>query len=277
MMPIGRPAVLALCVLGILAAASLDFATAGRFLMAPLYAVPVGCAAWTAGRAAGLALAGLSIAAGQAAAALGGAGSPGPAAAAWNVGGQLALLAAVALLAAALRDRTDGSRSLERKDPLTGLANLEAFRERAALEVERSRRWQRPLTLAYLELDDFDALSSEFGREAGAEALRTVAVSFRSAFRSTDLPARIGPAQFVLLLPETDRRGARVVLEKAVSLVRRDLDRGGWPVAACACSVTSSGYVEVAALLRRAADLMKEVKADAHRAVRDVEVGTPPA
>ena len=272
MKPIGRPVVLALCALGVIAAASLDFMTSGRILMAPLYAVPAGCAAWAAGRRAGLAFAVLGTAAGRAAAVLGGAGTPGPIATVWDTGAQLALLVAVALLAAALRDRTDGSRSLERRDPLTGLANLEAFRERAALEVERSRRWNRPLTLACLELDDIEALAAEFGREAAAEALRTVAVSLRSAFRSTDLPARIGSARFVLLLPETDRRGARVVLEKAVSLVRRDLARGGWPVEACACSVTSSGFVEVAALLRRAGALMEEVKADAHRAVRDADV-----
>ena len=277
MKPMGRLSASALCSLGVLAAAALDAATGSRLLMAPLYAVPVGFGAWALGRGAGFALAALSTAAARVVAAASGPAPAGAAEIAWNTAAQMALFLAVALLTAGLRERARGARALERKDPLTGLANLEAFRERAALEIERSRRWQRPLTLASVELDHLVALSAEFGRKAGDEALRTVAASFRSAFRSTDLPARVGPARLVLLLPETDRRGARVVLEKAVDLVRRDLDRGGWPVAAIACSVTSWGLVEVDELLRRAEELLKEVRADTHRTVRSVELGSAPS
>lgn len=255
-----RPAVLLLGVTGVAVAALLDLATGVRFGAVPLYLAPVGLVAWRLGRGAGAAIATLAAAAWLASNQLAGAGRDGALALAWNAGMQLAAFLAVALLAAALREGRERERELERSDAATGLPNRSAFRDRAALEVERARRWSRPLTLALLELDDFRVVRDGLGREDADEMLRTAAVSLRSSLRSTDLAARIGEDLFALLLPETDRNGARVVLERNLERLRQDMSRGGWPVTVSVGSVTSTDAADGEALFRQADQVLFEVR-----------------
>lgn len=251
---------LLLGVTGVAAAVLLDLATGVRFGVFPLHFAPVGFVAWRLGRGAGAAVASLAAAAWLAASHAAGADRDGALALAWNAGMQLAALLAVAWLAAALREGREREGELARTDPGTGLANRAAFRERAALEVERARRWGRPLTLALLELDDFRAVRDGLGGREADEMVRTAAVSLRSSLRSTDLAARIGEDLFALLLPETDRNGARVVLERNLERLRQDMSRGGWPVTVSVGSVTSTDAVDGEALLRQADQVLFEVR-----------------
>ena len=257
---VGRPAVLLLGALGVAAVGALDLATGDRLAVFPLHLVPVSFVSWRLGRRAGAGLALLSAAACLAASPLPRMELAGMLTWAWNLGAQAAVFLVVSLLVAALRERLEREWTLVRNDPLTGLANLHAFRERAVLEVERSRRWRRPLTVAHVELEDFRALNEEFGHDVGDEILRTVAVSLRSAIRSTDLVARIGADDFVLLLPETDRRGAQVILEKSLHRLQQDMARGGWPVTASLGPITSIEASDGEALLRQADQLLAQVK-----------------
>ena len=71
-----------------------------------------------------------------------------------------------------------------------------------------SRRYGGPLSLAYLDLDDFKRVNDERGHAAGDDVLRAVADALRSQLRPTDLVARLGGDEFVVLLPHTDREGA---------------------------------------------------------------------
>jgi diguanylate cyclase (GGDEF)-like protein len=185
----------------------------------------------------------------------------------------LAAFLVVAYLVAALRERLESERDLSRTDPLTGLANGNAFRERVTLEVARTRRWRRPLTLAYLDLDDFKDVNAEFGQAVGDEVLRTVGVALRSAIRSTDLAARIEGDRFTLLFPETDRPGARVVLESVLGRLHQDLIRAGWPVTASIGSVTTIEATSTESLLRQADHVLYEVKKSGKAAVRSAESG----
>lgn len=70
------------------------------------------------------------------------------------------------------------------------------------------------MTLAYVDLDDFKRVNDRFGHSSGDEALRFIADIFRRHLRITDLCARVGGDEFILLLPQTDAVTAKEVLER---------------------------------------------------------------
>jgi diguanylate cyclase (GGDEF)-like protein len=113
-----------------------------------------------------------------------------------------------------LRNQTNQMTELAHTDPLTGLSNRRHMIEQLDREFSRARRYQRPLSLLYLDLDGFKAINDHFGHLFGDEVLSSAAVSMRSVLRSTDLLARIGGDEFAVLLPETDLKGAVGVAKK---------------------------------------------------------------
>jgi diguanylate cyclase (GGDEF)-like protein len=268
-----RPAVLLVGVLCVIAVGALDFVTGVELSVSAFYFVPVGFVAWRLGKRAGIAFAVASAAAWLASNFLAGLSRAGPLVQVWNGCAHLAGFVVAALLVAELHERVEQERDLSRTDALTGLANGTAFRERLTLEVARTRRWHRPLTLACVDLDDFKAVNDEFGQTVGDEVLRTVAVALRSAIRSTDLAARIEGDKFTLLFPETDKGGAKVVLETVLGRLHQDLIRAGWPVTASIGSVSTIEATSTESLLRQADQVMFEVKKTGKAAVRAAEAG----
>lgn len=268
-----RPAVLLLGVLGVVAVGAVDYATGGELLLYILYFVPVSFVSWRLGKRPGIAIAVLSAATSLFSGSLTGTDRAGLLAFVWNGCVHLVGFLVVALLVAERHETLDRERDLARTDALTGLANGTAFRERATLEVARTRRWRRPLTLAYVDLDDFKAVNAELGPAVGDEVLRTVAVALRSAIRSTDLAARIEGDKFTLLFPETDKSGAKVVLESVLGRLHQDLTRAGWPVTASIGSVTTIEATSPESLLRQADQVLYEVKKTGKAAVRAAEAG----
>jgi diguanylate cyclase (GGDEF)-like protein len=115
------------------------------------------------------------------------------------------------------RDLIEMTRELERlanSDPLTGLANRRHFMEALARETERAARYGRGLSLVLLDLDHFKRVNDTWGHASGDEVLKDAARILRSVCRDLDVPARLGGEELVLLLPETDGEGARVVAER---------------------------------------------------------------
>lgn len=111
----------------------------------------------------------------------------------------------------------DANRRLEhasRTDVLTGLPNRRHFLERAETERVAMRRTGRGFALALGDVDRFKSINDTFGHECGDQVLAAVAATLRDTVRERDLAARWGGEEFVLLLPETDLAGARVLTEK---------------------------------------------------------------
>lgn len=102
---------------------------------------------------------------------------------------------------------------LSTEDALTGLANRRAFDIRLAMEVERARRYQRPLSVAMLDVDHFKQINDQGSHAMGDQVLRSIAEVLRLHTRPTDLAARLGGDELVLLLPDTE-------LADAVTLCR---------------------------------------------------------
>jgi diguanylate cyclase (GGDEF)-like protein len=87
-------------------------------------------------------------------------------------------------------------------DSLTGLINSGAFLEAGATEVERARRYAHPLSVIFLDLDNFKQLNDSRGHDAGDAALRATAQALQSSLRSNDRVARLGGDEFAVMLPE---------------------------------------------------------------------------
>src|SRR5213076_2674373 len=93
----------------------------------------------------------------------------------------------------------------------------------------RSDRTGQPFALLFVDLDNFKLVNDQFGHEAGNEVLRRAALECGSHMRSTDLAARYGGDEFVMVLVETGGGGAGVVAEKVRSSVEVMGRRVGYP------------------------------------------------
>ena len=100
------------------------------------------------------------------------------------------------------------------EDALTSLATFRILRERMANEVARSKRTGDPFALLFIDLDNFKQVNDRFGHTAGNEVLRRTANECRGVIRTTDLAARYGGDEFVVVLVRTRLEGGRRVAEK---------------------------------------------------------------
>ncbi len=99
-------------------------------------------------------------------------------------------------------------------DPLTGLLNRRRFLEMAQAEQARAQRYGRPVTLLLVDLDHFKRVNDTYGHRMGDAVLRTAAGVMTASRRASDLAARFGGEELVLLLPETDLAGAVGLAER---------------------------------------------------------------
>jgi diguanylate cyclase (GGDEF)-like protein len=96
---------------------------------------------------------------------------------------------------------------LARTDPQTGLLNRLATLTVLAAEVERANRYERPLSVALIDIDHFKRVNDSHGHAVGDEVLRHVASVLRDNVRAADVIGRYGGEEFLLLMPETDVDG----------------------------------------------------------------------
>ena len=99
-------------------------------------------------------------------------------------------------------------------DPLTGLANRRLYDRRLREELARVDRYNQPLALMLLDLDGLKSVNDAGGHEAGDNALRAVARTLQHTCRSTDLAARIGGDEFIVLAPNITESEAYTLAER---------------------------------------------------------------
>lgn len=143
----------------------------------------------------------------------------------------------------ALQSANQRLRRLAAMDALTGIANRRHFDRSLDLEVRRARRDCRPLSLIFLDLDEFKRFNDTYGHPRGDEVLRHVARTLNETFqRGGDFVARYGGEEFAVVLPDVDARRAALYAER----LRRRIWRLSIPYEAANSSagrVTISGGV----------------------------------
>jgi diguanylate cyclase (GGDEF)-like protein len=105
-------------------------------------------------------------------------------------------------------------KSLAIRDGLTGLYNYRHFWEMLVHEVELSRRYGKPLSMLFLDLDNFKVINDTLGHPQGDVVLKTLATYLKSAVRHADVVCRYGGEEFVLLLPHTAPGQAMLLAER---------------------------------------------------------------
>jgi diguanylate cyclase (GGDEF)-like protein len=150
------------------------------------------------------------------------------------------------------------------EDALTGLANRRFLDQRLAEEFERARRHRRPLAVAIADLDHFKRVNDTYSHAVGDDVLRAIAHILRDQVRHTDLVARFGGEEFVLVLTETDLDAARLVCEKLRAAVEAYQWSALRPGLAVTISIGVSADTDVASherMLATADERLYEAKA----------------
>ncbi|MBC7953260.1 MAG: diguanylate cyclase [Rhodospirillaceae bacterium] len=99
-------------------------------------------------------------------------------------------------------------------DPLTKLSNRRVFVESAQAEFQRCKRFGTAASILMIDIDHFKRVNDRYGHQAGDDALVAMAGVLLDVERTTDLPARFGGEEFVVLLPGTDLAGALLTAER---------------------------------------------------------------
>jgi diguanylate cyclase (GGDEF)-like protein len=206
--------------------ALLDYETGPALSLSIFYLIPVGICAWWAGFSHGILL---SLAGAVAWSLVDSLENPALTApiGLWNGIVRCGTLVIISSLVSRVHAGAMRERLLARTDALTGAANGRTFYEAVLFESERAARSGRPLTMAYLDLDDFKRLNDERGHAAGDAALVDLVNLIRPSLRSTDVIARLGGDEFALLLPETDATGAVAALTRMQLTLADEMARTG--------------------------------------------------
>lgn len=179
----------------------------------------------------------------------------------------------VAMLFSWARKLLEREQTLSCTDSLTGLPNARAFHSAVNIAVAACRRNQRPLIIAYLDLDNFKCVNDCFGHLRGDALLCDVANILRTTLRATDRSARIGGDEFVVCLPETTALQAEALLERLRAALAAAL-----PANECAISASIGAFCwdvppeDVDAMISAADNIMYEVKKNGKNRVEIVNM-----
>ena len=132
------------------------------------------------------------------------------------------------------------------RDPLTELYNRYFLEEALANEFEKAGHSKQPLSLVFLDIDNFKNVNDQHGHPLGDRVIVAVARIIEQNLRNTDVAARYGGEEFVLVLPRTDTMGASKISQRIIQLLADELFSGANGES---FSVTMSGRIRN--LLRR--------------------------
>jgi diguanylate cyclase (GGDEF)-like protein len=169
------------------------------------------------------------------------------------------------------------ARRQSQTDILTGISSRSVLEDRLAAESERALRYQSPFCLAIVDVDNFKSINDTCGHAAGDSVLRGLAQALQLEVRSTDVFARYGGDEFVVLMPETHLAEAASVVERMRLRAESLLAPSGHPVR-FSCGVAEwlgTATDSAASVLRRADAALYEAKRSGrNRVVHASEVPT---
>jgi diguanylate cyclase (GGDEF)-like protein len=179
----------------------------------------------------------------------------------WNAGVRLGFFVVVVALLSVLRQAIDREKAHARTDYLTGVKNSRSFYEQADIELRRSQRHHQPMSIAYIDVDDFKELNDRFGHNEGDRALRAIGTALLRSLRATDVVGRMGGDEFAILLPDAGEMESVLAGKRLHEFLTAELKSNGWPITLSMGVVTcTTAPSEIAQLMKEVDALMYEVK-----------------
>jgi diguanylate cyclase (GGDEF)-like protein len=187
----------------------------------------------------------------------------------WNGVARLSSFFLLTFILSALKSTLKQEKEISRIDFLTGIRNRRYFIELVKMEINRARRYERPLTMVCLDLDNFKKVNDCFGHSTGDILLQLVAHTIRGNIRVTDTVARLGGDEFAILLPETGREVAEVMMQRIQKINKNIMRKHGWPVTLSIGVMTfASPPSTVDEMLRRSDQLMYNAKNNGKNSIK---------
>ncbi len=228
-----------------------------RFGFSIFYAVPVLFATWQAGRRIGLVVAVLAATAWLLAKWFAADTAVDWTAQVWASAVRLGFF----VLLVYYQSFLDKEKEHSRTDVLTELLNRRGFMERLSVELERARRSGRPVTLAYLDCDNFKEVNDRGGHRLGNAVLARVGQVLRTHLRQLDVAGRMGGDEFSVIMPDTEREQARVALLRLCADLEGATREAGWPLTFSVGAISFDSVPDTPeSALHKADALMYEVK-----------------
>lgn len=148
----------------------------------------------------------------------------------WNSTTRIFTYLIIVYLLSGYREQLAVEENLADTDSLTGALNHRAFKEKVVYEIERLRRFQRPFSVAYIDLDNFKFVNDTMGHAVGDLLLKKVIEVMKSNTRVIDTVARIGGDEFAVILTDTGQVASCEAIEKLRSLLLSAMQASNWPV-----------------------------------------------
>lgn len=187
----------------------------------------------------------------------------------WNILVRLSFFIIISFLLSRLKLALDREKDLSRIDFLTGTGNRRRFYEVVEREIPRMERYGHPFTLAYIDIDDFKAVNDRFGHIAGDQVLISVVEAISQNIRTSDLVARMGGDEFVVLLIETGYEAAQIAIKKIQQALLEKMSEKGYPVTFSIGSLTCEMPLEnIDELVRIVDQLMYSAKESGKNGIR---------
>jgi len=246
----------------------LDYLTGYELAFSLFYLMPILLIAWLTGRRLGVLIALVSALVWSLADVLAGNSYAHPVVFFWNTLIRLSFFVIVVFLLTSLKNALEHERELGRIDSLTGAFNFRYFSAILQMEVDRTRRYQRPFTVAYIDIDNFKIINDQYGHTTGDRVLRTFVNYAQNYLRKTDSVARLGGDEFAFLLPETGQEAASLFISRIQGGLLEEMQKNHWPVTfsigVLSCVEAPQSIDEV---VKMADDLMYSVKKNGKNAI----------
>jgi diguanylate cyclase (GGDEF)-like protein len=169
----------------------------------------------------------------------------------------------IAWITATLHKALSKQKVLANIDPLTRISNRRAFFDLAERELKRARRFSYPLSVLYLDLDNFKNVNDDLGHHVGDELLCLVAQHIQRHIREIDIPARLGGDEFCVLLVDSTPIASHRVSQKLQLGISELMRSKNWPVT---ISIGAATYLSfpgcVSEMIAAADQLMYTAKKD---------------
>jgi diguanylate cyclase (GGDEF)-like protein len=242
------------CLLAAVFIGVIRFLTGPEFALSLFYLLPITLATWYAGRWIGI-MVSLASAVSWLVADL----NMLPAfSSAWipylNETFRLTVFLIITLILTKLKRAMDNHKALARTDPLTAVPNRRAFYDLAEMELNKARRYQSPLSVLYVDIDNFKQINDRLGHHIGDMLLYSAANMIKSNIRAIDIIGRFGGDEFVILLAQTGPDSVALVARKLKDKLSNLMENNNWPVTFSIGAVTFESAPESVEQLIIAAD-----------------------